>query len=151
MKKIVLISGVFVSLLALFALFSEAFGWGLDYRMDSKRSWDEVKDIPVVSAMGHWNESPFQQPYDLKTDVFPLGTSEEKWIRIAESSGFEITVEDNKCKVGVYAIDYLKEYDVCAWRSVGPSACSYSYRVAANFDAGLMTDVIATKSHFICL
>ena len=135
---------------AWFWMMAEFFGYGVGYIIDSKRSWNEVKGLPVVAAMGHWNKIPYQKSFPLKSEVFPQDINKAEWVKVVEASGFNVTEENDQCDVSIYAVDFLQKYDTCAWRVVGPLNCSYSYYVAANFENNKLSEVVGTRGNFIC-
>lgn len=152
MRLLVKITGVLLLIgIACIWLLFELAGWGVGFHIDSRRSWNEVKDLPIVSAMGHWSENPFQEIFLLDPNPFPNDINKTDWIRAVEADGFVILENESGCDMSIYAIDFLQKYDSCAMKVIGPSNCSYSYYVAANFDESVLTDVVGVRSNFICL
>jgi len=144
-------TGIVLIGLISFWIMAEAFGWGIGFAIDSKRSWNKVKDLPIVSAMGHWSENPFQETFLLEPNPFPKDIRKTEWVKAVEADGFKILENEGGCDIGVYAIDFMQKYDSCAMKIIGPRNCSYSYYVAANFEESVLTDVVGVRSHFICL
>ena len=136
---------------AIYWAFSEAFGYGPFYEVDKKRSWNEVKYLPVIASIGHWDDLPFKETFPLKSNVLPLSIPKDEFLEILEENGFLTREKGGRCDVNEVGLSELKKYDTCAWRTLGPAACRYSYYVAANFEDNEMTEVVGLKSIFVCL
>lgn len=140
---------LFLKITVAFLLGLLVFYWVLT--MDSRDSWNKVKDLPVVATIGHWSEVPYQESFLLKSEIFPSDMNYGEWVKLVESSDFHVTEVNDRCDVNNSAVDYLKSYDTCAWRIVGPSDCRYSYYVAANFNDSKLSEVVGTVGAFICM
>ena len=138
-----------IVLLAIPLLLLELAGMGfISGLIDSRQSWNEVKNDPVISVMGHWSDLPHREEFDLMRSPFFEGMSEADWITVIETSklGLLLDEETGSCSMG-----HFKGHDLCAWTVVGPSHCSYGYNVVANFCDGKLIENFGARTTFICL
>jgi hypothetical protein len=129
--------------------------WGA---LDEWRSWQEVKDIPVISAIGHWSSEEWSGSYPklLGTQskriasLLPNDMSRSDWKIIMKENGFEVDSENIQVCHSLQYILIDRDTTVCAFRKVGPLSCGYYYEIVSNFQDNRLIETNVYRTNSTC-
>lgn len=129
-------------------IFISAFGIGFEWRND--RAWEKVRNDPFVQVLGRWQNQNQRKELSIPNELLPIGTPYQDWVTTMKNNKFHVEDDKNKCRWSSSALPFLEKYDTCAFKNVGPSDCTYTHIIAANFEDGRLKEAIGTYNEFIC-
>ncbi len=128
------------------------------HSVDKYLAWQEIKDDPVISAIGHWYSEEWSGSYPKLlvakskriASLLPKGMSRSDWNAIMKENGFEVNSGNNQVCHSVRYNLIGRDITVCAYREVGPMNCRYYYEILSSFQDNRLVETNVYRTNSTC-